>query len=1133
MQLLDQAYNRDAYLDFLANKFQFNKLIPITSDVKSFQRLGTVTTQDDKTLPVFEIHIKSNTKLERNRVGLRNLVAKQIKSEDGALAVYIDENKGQWRFSFIAIEYGFDESGLTKTQTASKRFTYLLGKDVKTRTAKKRFNILNKQSNLADLKTAFSVEQLNKEFYDALYKWYDNAKNEVVFPNDENAQSHIEASLIRFLTRILFVWFLKEKHLINPDLFDLEKLKNLIDYDKDSSFYKAILQNLFFATLNRRIKDRDFRRTTSGKPNNTNYLATNIYRYQEYFQNNDEQKIMNLFKQTPFLNGGLFECLDHEASDDEKLDYDKNKDIRKVRSAIRIDGFSDNDKNELVFTNEHFFNAEETGLCDLFNQYQFTIEESTPLDIEVALDPELLGKVFENLLATYNPETGKQAQKATGSFYTPREIVDYMVDESLKQHFKTHTDLSESQINDCFIEGKTKLKEAQIKTVIETIDSLKILDPAVGSGAYPMGILQRLVFILDKIDHENTHFKQQQLDKAEQMEGASKKASIEVIEQVFSKDNQHNAYGKKLMLIENSIYGVDIQPIAIQICKLRFFISLAIEHKPNQDANDNYGIKALPNLETKFIVANTLLPLGKIEVELGQTLGMFDTGIKDLQDNLAEVRHQYFTAKTLKTKRKYRNEDKDLREKMKSRLKQSGITPEVEASIQKVVDWDLYNQNSVSDWFDPEWMFGVKDGFDIVLGNPPYIRQEKIKQWKKQFEQSYQVFTGTADIYTYFYEKGFHLLNENGHLCYITSNKWMRAKYGEKLRYFFKETTHLKQIIDFEGEQIFENATVDTNILLCGKHAQAPDESFHYQKQLPDEENPLFTMAIADLSSNAYTLQAPEILALKKKIETIGTPLKDWDINIYRGVLTGFNEAFIIDTAKRDELIAQDPKSAEIIKPILRGRDIKAYEHHWVGLWIIATFPVLKIDIDYYPAIKNHLLDFGKDRLEQAGKKLPDGTKSRKKTGNKWFETQDQIGYHAEFEKEKIVYSEIVQKPQFYLDKDNHYIEATAFIMSGSSLKFLVALLHSQLITYTFKMFYAGGGLGEKGYRYKKVFLEQLPIPQISATEQQPFIDLVDKILTAKKDDKDTTALEAQIDKMVYRLYNLSPAEIKIIEAEK
>ena len=1148
MNLLNQAYNQDNYLNFLADQFNFDKnLAPIeveSKEVNTFARLGTVTTQDGKKLPVFEIHIKPNTQLSRNRVQLRNLVAKQIGSEDGALAVYVDEENKQWRFSFIAIEYRFTNDGIQQEQTASKRFTYLLGENTQTRTAQDRFSALNKQSTLQDLKTAFAVEALSKEFYDKLYKWYDRAQSQVRFPNDEQAENHTQTSLIRLLTRLLFIWFIKQKKLIKADLFDKDKLQTLIDYDEPSSFYKAILQNLFFATLNRPIVERSCRNTTNGAANSTNYLVTNIYRYQGYFTDSDEDKIIALFARTPFLNGGLFECLDREASEKEKQAYDKDQTIRPVRSAMRMDGFSDRADNELVFHNHLFFkdtifndNKQDLGLIDLFNQYQFTVEESTPLDVEVALDPELLGKVFENLLASYNPETGQQARKATGSFYTPREIVNYMVDESLKQHFHQHTDLTDEQINALFVdaeftEQENALNKQQTKALIYAIDGLKILDPAVGSGAYPMGILQRLVLILEKVDAENTHFKQQQIDKAEQIpDEASCASAIAAIEQVFSQQNQHNAYGKKLMLIENCIYGVDIQPIAIQICRLRFFISLTIEQSPNKNKADNYGIKALPNLETKFIVANSLLPLG----EMPKQRGIFDTGIEELQTKLAQVRHKHFSAKTLTTKRKYRDKDKALREHMLAELNESAITPAVETSIKRIVHWDLYNQNAIADWFDPEWQFGVNDGFDIVIGNPPYIQLQKDGGRLGDLYQNcnFKTFARTGDIYQLFYEKGMGLLKDaQGNLAFITSNSWMRAKYGGKLRQFFSEKHSPLRLIDM-GKDAF-GAIVDTNILLVRKgnreqEFMAVDMDSVSEKQFPPAEQ--YWSGIQASGEMVWSILSPAEKEIKTKIEQIGTPLKDWDIRINYGIKTGFNEAFIINTAKRDELIRQDPKSAEIIKPVLRGRDIKAYEHHWAGLWLIATFPVLKINIDHYPAIKNHLLSFSKDRLEQAGKRLPDGKKSRKKTGNKWFETQDQIGYYEEFAKEKLIWIELVDRGRFAYDDKAIYCEATTFIMTGNSTKYLCAILNSRVVYWFLSQVAPTSGMGT--LRWKKVYIETIPVPLLDKTKQQPFIALVDKILTAKQQAQDTRTLETEIDQMVYRLYDLTDDEIKIIEETK
>lgn len=274
---------------------------------------------------------------------------------------------------------------------------------------------------------------------------------------------------------------------------------------------------------------------------------------------------------------------------------------------------------------------------------------------------------------------------------------------------------------------------------------------------------------------------------------------------------------------------------------------------------------------------------------------------------------------------------------------------------------------------------------------------------------------------------------------------------------------------------------------------------------------------------NSWCILNPIEQSIKEKIERIGTPLKEWDVNIYRGVLTGLNEAFIIDGAKKDELIAQDPKSAEIIRPILRGRDIQRYSYNFADKWLIATFPSKHYNIDDYPAIRDYLLTFDRRVLAQTGEKDIDGIKgknARKKTCNKWFETQDSIAYWDDFSKQKIVYSEIVQKPQFYLDDGRFYVEATSFLLTGKNLEYLIACLNSKPVTYFFKTFYAGGGLGEKGFRYKKAFLTNLPIPKIKSIEynNEYFKNLIDNSEIIK------------IDKIIYEIFDLTSEEIEYIE---
>ena len=1175
-KLFQQGYDRDDWLSQLRQFFpefspftQPQSIPGFDSTAESFIHLGTAPIEGGSGLGIYEIKVAANTRLSRNRVQLRQMVAKQVGAQalDGALAVYYDASE-QWRFSYIAIDYRLDASGkLKREQTPPKRYTYLLGAGANVRTAVARFSKLLQTPSLQtpsleNLREAFAVEALNKEFYQKLNVWYQHAKGTVVFPNDLglDKQTHVATSLIRLLTRLLFIWFLKQKGLVNPALFEETTLKQLIDWHQPSSYYKAIIQNLFFTTLNREIGDREFRThsRTSTRTSSKNYLVTSLYRYRGLFKGSDEKEIIALFSQTPFLNGGLFECLDQEATAEETANGSAP---RKERIAIRIEGFSDRPENPLNVPNALFFNANEQqpGLIDLLSQYQFTVEESTPLDIEVALDPELMGLIFENLLADYNPETRENARKSSGSFYTPRQIVAYMVDESLKACLQ-HTlsadgggSSSAAKLNDLF-NGTNPFDEQQTTALIEAIDSLRILDPAVGSGAFPMGVLQRLIALLECLDPQNQQFKQRQIKKAKAMDdAASKKQSLAAIEVIFSGKNAYNNYGRKLYLIENCLFGVDIQPIAIQIAKLRFFISLAIEQEPTDDAGNNYGIRALPNLEIKFVAANSLIQLDKL---IKNQLSLRGETFEKEEEELNEVRRRYFNATTLKTKRKYRKKDEKLRYKIAGLLvnknRDNGSAQKTggsmdDGSAQKIANWDPYNQSApAADWFDAEWMFRITEGFDLVIGNPPYIRQERLKEFKAQFKKNYQIFSGTADIYTYFYARGVSLLSKNGHLCYISSNKWMRAKYGQKLRCFFKSNTRLKQIIDFGGQKIFENATVDTNILLCANSPQKekdnhpkvsqeqPDPVVYYAKQLPNDDKPLFSMPIAELSTDAYTLQPPEVLALKQKIEKIGTPLKQWDINIYRGILTGFNQAFVIDSGTKEQLIAADPRSAEIIKPMLRGRDIKAYQHHWTGLWIIATFPVLNININNYPAIKYHLEKF-LPKIKQTGESFIDdkGHKqnTRKKTGNKWFETQDQIGYYKEFAKEKIVYNDITKRLSFSLSKAEEYFNNTVyFIASNDNLLFQLAVLNSSLINWYYKIISVQLGTGV--VRMFNIYVEQLPIPKTSPSEQQPFINLVDKILATKKTspDADTSDLESQIDQLVYRLYDLSGEEIAVIE---
>ncbi len=459
-----------------------------------------------------------------------------------------------------------------------------------------------------------------------------------------------------------------------------------------------------------------------------------------------------------------------------------------------------------------------------------------------------------------------------------------------------------------------------------------------------------------------------------------------------------------------------------------------------------------------------------------------------------------------------------------------------------------------------EWRFefpeildddGNFKGFDLIIGNPPYIRQEELKELKPHLAKNYKVYKGTSDIYTYFYELGFNVLKDRGGvLSYITSNKYTRAGYGEALREFLLKNVKFLEYTDLNGIKVFDSATVDTSIL-CFEKSKSKDNKFKY---LALSNEILKTCAyniglykdFAEFSQNSlskesFTFSDENTSALKAKIERIGTPLKEWyGLNINYGIKTGYNEAFIITTEKRNEILAnckdeaEKEHTAKLIRKMLRGRDIKRYSYEWAGLWVIGTFPSLKIDIEQYPALKQYLSQF-LPRIEQSGEKG-----CRKKTSNKWFETQDNIAYYEEFEKEKIVYPNMNKEFIAFFDNEFFVLNQKCFILSHQSnnkkeLLYLTALLNSNVNFYYFKQI--GAKLGASGYEMSKIFVEKLPIPKINSKNQKiadELINLADEILKAKEQNKNasTQELENKINSIVYKLYNLTEEEIKIIEGK-
>ena len=1096
----------------------------------------------------------------------------------------------------------------------------------------------------------FNSELLTKQFYNDLFEWYQWAVSpeaRVTFPGDvdtlDDDREDIDTRIIRLITRLMFVWFIKQKELVPSSIFDEEYVSSILkDFDAQSetegNYYQAILQNLFFGTLNRPIIE-DGERRCFAEANTAD--VKNLYRYAELFSISEDD-VIELFSTVPFLNCGLFEC------------QDKTKTLDGVERRFYYDGFSRNGRKKngvfmyRAFVPNILFFHPTKGIISIFNRYVFTIEENTPQDVQVALDPELLGKVFENLLGAYNPETKETARNESGSFYTPREIVQYMVNESLVAHLKqTVGEELEPQYRQLldFTTEDISLTSEQKAKILHSLFTCKILDPACGSGAFPMGMLQQMVHILQQVDPDNTQWRDILLNMAVDesrrafgiVDEDERKKKLLEIEETFNNGLNSPDYTRKLYIIESCIYGVDIQPIAMLISRLRFFITLICEQNDIQRDKPeiNFGIKTLPNLESKFVAANSLI---NADIHQYNEDWTNDEVLALLKNELIAIRRRHFYTrkrsekirllKEDEAKRKqihehinrlvgepneakivslqqqiadnekllemYQGEDwieeavqKDLfsepqivrvdrNKRERNRIngiisacrrdiehEQNKCTPQgFEAAVLQVTDWNPYDQNSVSPFLDIEWMFGVTDGFDIVIGNPPYIQlQADGGKLADLYEPcGYETFNRGGDIYCLFYERGNQLLKEDGTLCYITSNKWMRAGYGAELRIYLTSRTNPKLLIDFGETHVFESATVMTNILLFHK---ADNCNNIVSTQIKEDFKDPSTLAeyvddhhiISQFENDeSWVIMSDLVRNLKRKVEELGTPLEDWDIEIYRGILTGNNKAFIISDELRNRILSdchndeERKRTDELIRPILRGKDIKKYGCS-CSKWLIGLLPSRHFDIEKYPAVKKYLLSYAKTDLLRAnlnwivddylseyclqklsqngqfveieGKRITIGRKqekSRKRTSNKWFETQDSITYWEDFFKPKIVYPNMTKFMPFYYDEQYFYTNQKCFIITGSHMSYLTAFLNSSLFKFCFfddfpVLF---GGSRE----LSKIFFDKIPILEVDDATNEEFRSLV---IDIQKEYSEEKAIE--IDKKIFDLYGLKQEE--------
>ena len=932
----------------------------------------------------------------------------------------------------------------------------------------------------------FNIELLNERFYRELANWYFWALPQVDFPADleKDDEKRRATGLIRLLTRLIFCWFLKEKSLIPEKLFHPTDIKNiLVDFgDDSSSYYQAILQNLFFATLNQRMgKDskgnpyRFFAKDEGFQKNRTTHDINNLYRYESLFR--EPTIALSQFEDIPFLNGGLFECLDRTEEVTEKKRY--------------LDGFSRNVKKRPTVPNRLFFGSEETvnlaetygdtkrkaekvsGLIHILNRYKFTIVENTPIDQEIALDPELLGKVFENLLASYNEETKTTARKQTGSFYTPRPIVEYMVDESLKAHLTRalveNARMKESdaraglELLFAYTEKAHAFSASEVACLIAAIDALKILDPACGSGAFPMGVLHKLVYILGKLDHDNERWKQTQLAKLDST------PMREELESAFQDNNDD--YGRKLYLIENCLYGVDIQPIAIQITKLRFFISLVCDQKTNRNKKENHGIRPLPNLETKFVAADTLIGLPEME----QTL-LVDPRVGQIEKEIETHYHSHFSIQRRDQKLALQRKIKILRQDLAKLLAESLMSP---AKAKHVSEWDPFDPQSSADFFDPHWMFGrsVGRGFDIVVGNPPYLFISNLDRVvRENYARRFETAEYRFDLYGFFIERAIRdLILGGGLLTYIIPHTLLSNDSFAKLRKFLLTECSILQVIDI-GPSVFSGASNETMTFLVSKGAPEKNHKVWVRNtvatEFPDGE-PEFHIYQEKWLQNAKFSWPVRISGVRYELLDMltrgSTPLGNL-CTVNQGLRTGDNSRYIRATREGAKW-----------KPVVGGKDIGLYE------------PILPKEYVFYdPAI----LDAPR---------------------------REEIFTSTE----KIIVQEIrnislprrivatFDNSQTYALQSTNVINRKPAAPKGYSLKYILAVINSSVINYFFRQSFPGNN------HIASNQLASIPIHNPSPVESQVCDRLVSLLMSAKRggDDARAAFLEDLIDACVMECY--------------
>ena len=1030
--------------------------------VNRYERLGTYTSTDNEKLDVLIVYLTKASKLERARTAIRNFVADHLKArdEEAALVAFVSPTENQWRFSYVKMDYASvaTESGKVGVEThltPAKRSSYLVGEGESCHTAQTRFLALlqNTGTNpkLADIEEAFSVEAVTKEFFTKYAELFGDIHKalERLVEKDKAVRDEFKTKNVnttdfakKLMGQIVFLYFLQKKGWLGvqkgqdwgagPHDF-IRKLAKA-EYGKYDNLFNDVLEPLFYDTL---ATDRG------------------------------HEAWCNRFKcRIPFLNGGLFESLG---------DYDWH----------RIDIPLPN----VLFTNAKQFDGDilGTGILDIFDRYNFTVNEAEPLEKEVAIDPEMLGKVFENLIE-------ENLRKGLGAYYTPREIVHYMCQESLVNYLDTALNKNKQLVPHAEIETFVHLGEQishyeaveakyiitmpksiqqQARLLDENLATITVCDPAVGSGAFPVGMMTEIV-----------------------------RARC-ALTPYFNDVHERTPYHFKRHAIQNSLYGVDIDAGAVEIAKLRLWLSLVV------DEEETKQIKPLPNLGYKIVTGNSLLGVEKT---------LFN---EKLFQQLEALKPQYF-------------DESDTAKKLTLKHRIDDLIHQLTNGKQSF-DFDIYFSE----------IFHANNGFDVVLGNPPYLRIQGIQEDQASILKSlYKAAVGKFDIYVLFVERALKLIKPRGIVFFIHPHRFLTADYGRGLKAVLDQVHGLNSAIFFGVNQIFETATTYTGIFSYSENAQCLKFKHANAK---DFQNGAFVERPYTKDGThwiGWTAQesSPDLIS---KFSGQARKMSDIFEGIFQGIVTVGDDIFVLEgkisgkyfTGFSVALGASVKLEADVVKPLLKGEHIRRYArpssdififypHYKDGNGKTHAFTEKELRAEY-PLAFEYIKHFKSDLVKK---------KIKYKTNPQLWFSLHRSREMSIFDSAKILTPQLQNFPHFTLDAAKWYPDAGGYSLLRKAqvpedYRFLLGVLNSLALWYFIKN--TSNAYNNNYYYFKTKYLERFSFPEVSELAQAPIISLVENIMASKRKDPeaDTTRWEHEIDQLVFKLYGLTMDEIALVEA--